>query len=84
MCLQDVLDYLEDENQDLQNIFIEPPEVSQLTDEDSGDEDGGGFIDNISGKMLITPAEMRVSKNVSINETINQSTNLTPGNYVIP
>lgn len=67
MCLQDVLDYLEDENQDLQNIFIEPPEVSQLTDEDSGDEDGGGLIDNISGKLLTTPAEVRVSKNISIN-----------------
>ena len=34
------------------NIYLEPPPVDELTDEDSGDEEGGGTIDNLSGRQL--------------------------------
>lgn len=33
-------------------IFIEPPEVGVLTDEDSAEEDEGVLVDNLSGRML--------------------------------
>ena len=40
-------------------IYIEPPEGA-LTDEDSGDEDGGGLIDNLSKNQLRATAELVV------------------------
>lgn len=77
LCLQEVLDILEDNNDDIQDIFIEPPDVSQLTDEDSGDDDGGGLIDNLSGKLLTSRAEVRFhSQNINTipDISINVST----------
>ena len=37
-------------------IYIEPPD-DNITDEDFGDEDGGGYIKNLSGKQLLAPSE---------------------------
>ena len=42
----DIVSMLEDENV-AANIFIEPNDGG-VTDEDSGDEDGGGFLNNLS------------------------------------
>ena len=54
---------LEDENV-AANIFIEPNDGG-VTDEDSGEEDGGGFLSNLSGKQLNAPAELSfLPKNV--------------------
>ena len=50
---------LEDENV-AANIFIEP-NGGDVTDEDSGEEDGGGFLNNLSGKQLNAPAELVIS-----------------------
>ena len=50
---------LEDENV-AANIFIEPNDGG-VTDEDSGDEDGGGFLNNLSGNQLNAPAEFVIS-----------------------
>ena len=50
---------LEDENV-AANFFIEPND-SGVTDEDSGEEDGGGFLSNLSGKQLNAPAELFIS-----------------------
>lgn len=45
-----------DEDQcDGANIYIEPPDSHVLTDEDSGEEDGGVVIDNLSGNQLLAP-----------------------------
>lgn len=40
-------------------MFIEPPESHVLTDEDSADEDDGGFADNLSSRQLTAGAEIR-------------------------
>ncbi|KAG5895100.1 hypothetical protein JTB14_036375 [Gonioctena quinquepunctata] len=46
---------------DVSDIFIEPPDCGVLSDEDSGDEDGGGLIDNLPGSQLRAPAELKLS-----------------------
>ena len=50
-----------DENENCQDIYIEPPDALDLTDEDSGDEDLDGTMnpDKMSGRQLSAPAEMR-------------------------
>ena len=53
---------LEDENV-AANIFIEP-NGGDVTDEDSGEEDGGGFLNNLSGKQLNAPAELVISSSL--------------------
>ncbi|KAL3289116.1 hypothetical protein HHI36_003556 [Cryptolaemus montrouzieri] len=56
--------------EDVDSIFIEPPEADVLTDEDSGDEDAGGMIDNLSGRQLQARAEVKFANHVSdIGET---------------
>lgn len=40
-------------------IFIEPPENHVLTDEDSGDEDGAGTLDNLTGRQLRSNVEIK-------------------------
>lgn len=51
--VQEALAILE-EDTDLEpkSIFIEPPQPTIHSDEDSGDEDEGGFINNLSGRQL--------------------------------
>ncbi|XP_046404157.1 piggyBac transposable element-derived protein 3-like [Ischnura elegans] len=61
MTLQEVLSALEDDQDDVLGIYIEPPESNVLSDEDSAEEDGGGFIDNLSGRQLRAGAEILVS-----------------------
>ena len=41
-------------------IYIEPPD-DNITDEDFGDEDGGGYIKNLSGKQLLSPSKAVLS-----------------------
>ena len=63
---------LEDENV-AANIFIEPNDGG-VTDEDSGEEDGGGFLSNLSGKQLNAPAEIFSStQKCSSEETSSHS-----------
>ena len=50
-----ILDDIED--LDAANIYIEPPDPNVLTDEDSGDEDGG-LVDNLCGRQLRARAEI--------------------------
>lgn len=50
-----------DDTLDVEQIYIEPPDTSELTDEDSGEEDGGGIVDNLSGSQLRAPAEIQVA-----------------------
>ena len=50
--LHEVLNILEDEEFDTADIFLEPPEDNAHSDGDSGDEDIGGNINNLSGNQL--------------------------------
>ena len=52
------------------NIYIEPPDVHELTDEDSGDEDGDNAVgpENLSGNQLRSRAELVIQRD-SNNES---------------
>lgn len=50
---------------EVEEIFIEPPHVSELTDEDSGEEEGGTF-DNLSGRQLRALVEVKLSNSTRI------------------
>ncbi|KAL4132168.1 hypothetical protein QTP88_009375 [Uroleucon formosanum] len=70
----DILFEVEDEHRSrAEDIFIEPPAVNILTDEDSGDEDGGGTIDNLAGRQLQVPVELRLENNIRIGGTSRSS-----------
>ncbi|XP_045105644.1 piggyBac transposable element-derived protein 3-like [Portunus trituberculatus] len=49
---------------DVKDLYIEPPDVSNLTDEDSGPEDEGTVFhpESLSGNQLLAPAEFRASR----------------------
>uniref|UniRef100_A0A6P7GD37 Uncharacterized protein LOC114340751 n=1 Tax=Diabrotica virgifera virgifera TaxID=50390 RepID=A0A6P7GD37_DIAVI len=48
------------------DIFVEPPDTNVDTDEDSGDEDGGGLVDNLLSRQLRTGAKIRLPNNERI------------------
>ncbi|RVE42918.1 hypothetical protein evm_012446 [Chilo suppressalis] len=76
--LHEIADLLEQvDNGDLQDIFIEPPEVAEYTDEDSADEDSGGLIENLTGRQLLAGAEI-VSQNINEEEPGECSSDLGP------
>lgn len=45
------------EGDDIDRIYIEPPDNNVQSDEDSADEGDGGQIDNLTGRQLLAPAE---------------------------
>ncbi|KAG5882726.1 hypothetical protein JTB14_004023 [Gonioctena quinquepunctata] len=47
-------------------INIEPPTAGVLTDQESGEKDSGGFLDNLSGLQLRAAAEIRLGNNERI------------------
>ncbi|PSN41060.1 hypothetical protein C0J52_18314 [Blattella germanica] len=64
---QEALDIInEEENKPQQDrseidaIYIAPPEPDILTDEDSGDEEQAGLIDNLNGRHLRANAEIKL------------------------
>uniref|UniRef100_A0A6P7GF23 Uncharacterized protein LOC114341603 n=1 Tax=Diabrotica virgifera virgifera TaxID=50390 RepID=A0A6P7GF23_DIAVI len=81
--LEEALQMVYEDDLDVQDIFIEPPEANVLTDEDSDDEEEGGLVDNLSGQQLLAGAELRV--NQAINEEPdepvqdNEGPNTRPG-----
>ncbi|KAI4459501.1 hypothetical protein MML48_6g00004129 [Holotrichia oblita] len=59
ITLKEALDIAYDESDnELSAIYIEPPDSNILTDEDSGDEDDGGLVDNLSRRQLCVNAEI--------------------------
>ncbi|KAG5882271.1 hypothetical protein JTB14_021861 [Gonioctena quinquepunctata] len=53
--------------EEVTTIYIEPLTVGLLTDEDSGEKDGGGeSIDNVSSSQLRAAAEIQVGNNEHI------------------
>ncbi|KAG8274607.1 hypothetical protein J6590_104249 [Homalodisca vitripennis] len=69
--LRDALDILtgehDDENNQVESIYIGPPEPAVLTDEESADEDEGGLIENVLGKQLMAAAEIKFTDNTIIS-----------------
>ncbi|KAG5897594.1 hypothetical protein JTB14_019542 [Gonioctena quinquepunctata] len=53
--LKDALDMAYNDDADVSDIFIEPPDYGVLSDEDPRDENGGGLIDNLPGSQLRAP-----------------------------
>lgn len=64
----DILDTLgEDENHlGVRDFFIAPPPANELTDEDSGEKDNGGFLDNLTHNQLRSEAEAVLTNNVHV------------------
>ena len=56
--VQEVVEIIQNCGRDIDKIFIEPPEATVLTDEDSADEDTGGLIDNLTGRQLRAGADV--------------------------
>lgn len=55
--VNEVIDMLEDDDLfQRADIFLDPPEVDELTDEDSGEEDGECAVHNLSGRQLTASA----------------------------
>lgn len=50
------------------DIFIEPPDVNEDTDQDSGNEDEGAMVDNLGPRQLRAAAEIRLPNNGRIGE----------------
>ena len=48
----------EDENLEATDVFIEPPAATMVSDEDSGNEDDGGTVNNLNGRQLYAPCEV--------------------------
>ena len=65
----------EDETITLAMVFIQPPSDGFDSEGDSGDEDTGGSVNNLSGKQLQANAEARIvsmSRSLEGNEGDNQ------------
>ncbi|KAL3275055.1 hypothetical protein HHI36_019827 [Cryptolaemus montrouzieri] len=57
-------------SEDVDSILFEPPEADVLADKNSGDEEAGGMIDNLSGRQLRASAHVKFANHVSdIKET---------------
>lgn len=59
-------------NDCVESIFIAPPDPSILTDEDSGDEEDGGIIDNLSRRQLLADAEIRTARGILQEEAMDE------------
>ncbi|KAG5879815.1 hypothetical protein JTB14_035893 [Gonioctena quinquepunctata] len=75
--LQEALDMAYSE--DIDAIYVEPPEYTVLIDGDSGDEDSGGTIDNLSGRQLRAQAEVRFvnKENMTAEPDLSTSSKLS-------
>lgn len=52
---------------DAANIYIEPPDPNEITDEDSGEEDGG-LVDNLCGRQLQASAEIEFTNGQRVGD----------------
>ncbi|XP_074042655.1 uncharacterized protein [Leptinotarsa decemlineata] len=88
--LQEALDMVYLDN--IEEIFIEPPDSNALSDEDSATEDDGGTLDNLSGRQLQSKVEIKfansterlTSKNHTNDLVTSDNTALHNGNISLP
>ncbi|KAK9687500.1 hypothetical protein QE152_g36226 [Popillia japonica] len=60
VSLEEALNIVYENDIDIEEIYIEPPDSNVLTDEDSGEEDDGGLIDNLNRQQLLAKANVRL------------------------
>ncbi|XP_060879200.1 piggyBac transposable element-derived protein 3-like [Metopolophium dirhodum] len=72
LSLSEALDILLNNDEIEGDIFIEPPNPSVDTDEDSGDEDGSGLVDNLSSRQLTANAEIRLGNKERVGDFCNE------------
>lgn len=84
LTLEEALQMVASDDIDVSDIYIEPPDSSQLTDEDSANEDEGGFADNLSANQLRAPAELKIVTEQIEDNLLEQESNLNinQGNIV--
>jgi len=72
ITLREAFEILEgnDIDDDPSKIYIGPPDANEQSDADSGDKDGGGFVNNLSGKQLMANAKI-VFNQTNLKETEN-------------
>ncbi|KAG5887388.1 hypothetical protein JTB14_001578 [Gonioctena quinquepunctata] len=75
LSLEEALQVAYADDLDVGDIYIEPPEPAELTDEDSADEDGGGLVDNLSANQLRAAADISIYQqdNTDNNEIISEA-----------
>ncbi|KAF5285607.1 hypothetical protein FQA39_LY16576 [Lamprigera yunnana] len=74
--LSDALDIIfayDDIANQVDEVFIEPPETTVDTDENSAEEDQGGMFHNLTGRQLRAPVEIRLIDNTRINTNKHES-----------
>ncbi|XP_050338063.1 uncharacterized protein LOC126764418 [Bactrocera neohumeralis] len=73
----EMLDYLESlqsDDEDIDKVYLEPPDEGQVSDEDPGEEDCGGTIENLSKKQLQAPCELVCTTNdddIPVDDALN-------------
>ncbi|PSN29524.1 hypothetical protein C0J52_26397 [Blattella germanica] len=92
ITIQEALDIInEEENKPQQSrseidaIYIAPPEPDILTDEDSGDKEQAGLIDNLNGRQLRANAEIKLKSNMEVsnsNDDISED-NISPNKFSV-
>lgn len=55
--MQEIINLLEDDSLDLSDVYLKPPEVNHVSEDDSADEEKGGLIENLTERRLRAPAE---------------------------
>ncbi|KAK9759298.1 Transposase IS4 [Popillia japonica] len=60
LTLEEALHMAYDEDLDVGQIYMEPPDAGTVTDEDSGEDDGAGLIDNLSSNQWNTNVQLYV------------------------
>jgi len=56
--VQNIVAILKGWEKNVNGIFVEPPDAAVDSDKDSADEDGGGLIDNLTGRQLRARAQV--------------------------
>lgn len=75
--LEESLNMVYDDDLNVREIFLEPPDSNVLTDEDSAEEDEGGMIDNLNRQQLSAHIEMKLHNTKIENEQVTQTDAVT-------
>ena len=76
--MNEILDILENDDDNNCDIYIEPPNEGNVTDEDSGNDDAGTplYPENLSGNQLLAPAELRYRNKSDIEDEVEEDMQL--------
>lgn len=73
MTLLDLADLMDDKTEPATLIYVEPPPPDYNTDEDDANDDDGGFIDNLTPRMLDSNGNVAFCDGLVIGESDNES-----------